>query len=68
MSLSLSAHCPINQAADLTATAGKAAMKWLLGLLALLYVGGARCGCPFSRTRVEYAWAHEAETGKFAGT
>ena len=47
--------------------AARAEMKWLLGLVALLSVGGARCGCPFSRTNVEYAWAHEAETGTSSG-
>ena len=42
-------------------------MKALLALTVLLSVRGARCGCPFSRTSVEYAWAHEAETGKGEG-
>ena len=42
-------------------------MRWLFGLFTLLCVGGVRCGCPFSRTKVEYAWAREADTARNAG-
>ena len=44
-----------------------AGMKWLLGILILCLLSGARCGCPFARSRVEYAWAHEAEPAKGEG-